>query len=71
MKFSLILAASASGLSIVNAMPSHLEERAQPKGFDISSYQPTINWAKVKSDGATFVMIKVCPSSLIFQTLIN
>jgi len=56
MKFSLILA--ASGLSLVNAMPSKLEERAQPKGFDISGWQPNIDWSKVKSNGAQFVMIK-------------
>ena len=63
MKFALVLA--GCGLSFVSAMPSHLEERAQPKGFDISGWQPNVDWAKAKADGASFVMIKVF-SSLIF-----
>lgn len=34
-------------------------ERAQPKGFDVSGYQPNADFAKAKKDGATFAIIKV------------
>lgn len=56
MKFSYVLAGTC--LTLASALPSDLEKRAQPKGFDISSYQPNINWSQVKSKGAEFVMIK-------------
>jgi GH25 family lysozyme M1 (1,4-beta-N-acetylmuramidase) len=32
---------------------------ASVQGFDISHYQPTVNFAKAYSDGARFVIIKV------------
>lgn len=32
---------------------------ASVKGFDISHYQPTVDFAKAYSDGARFVIIKV------------
>lgn len=33
---------------------------AAVQGFDISHYQPNVNFAKAYADGARFVMIKVC-----------
>lgn len=33
---------------------------ASVQGFDISHYQPTVDFAKAYSDGARFVIIKVC-----------
>jgi GH25 family lysozyme M1 (1,4-beta-N-acetylmuramidase) len=62
MKFSYVLAVTT--LTLVNAMPSDLEKRAQPKGFDVSGYQPNVNWNQVKTNGAEFVMIKVLFSLL-------
>jgi len=56
MKFS--LAVAATGLSLVSAMPSNLETRAKPKGFDISGYQTGVDFAKAKANGAEFVIIK-------------
>lgn len=32
---------------------------ASVQGFDISNYQPTVDFAKAYSDGARFVIIKV------------
>jgi len=55
------LALTTSILSIATALPSTLEQRAQPKGCDVSGYQPNINWAQVKANGASFVFIKVRP----------
>lgn len=61
MKGSLCL--SLSVLALVVALPADLNTRAQPKGFDISSYQPSVNFAAVKAQGAEFVLIKVCGTS--------
>lgn len=58
MKGSLVLTFSA--LASVLALPSDLDARAQPKGFDVSNYQKNINWKTAKSNGAEFVFIKVC-----------
>lgn len=33
---------------------------ATVQGFDVSGYQPTVNWGAAYSSGARFVMIKVC-----------
>lgn len=42
------------------ASPVDLEERASTvKGFDISSYQPNVDFAKAYAGGARFVIIKV------------
>ncbi len=35
---------------------------ATVQGFDVSGYQPTVNWGAAYSSGARFVMIKVCCS---------
>lgn len=32
---------------------------ATVQGFDVSGYQPTVNWGGAYSSGARFVMIKV------------
>lgn len=53
------LALTTSILSVVTATPAALERRAQPKGLDVSGYQPNINWNTVKANGASFVFIKV------------
>ena len=53
------LAIITSFLSIATTTPTSLEQRAQPKGLDVSGYQPNINWAQVKANGASFVFIKV------------
>jgi GH25 family lysozyme M1 (1,4-beta-N-acetylmuramidase) len=34
--------------------------QATIQGFDISAYQPNVNFAAAKSSGAGFVIIKVC-----------
>jgi len=56
MKLSLVLALSV--LSCANSAPAIIEERAQPKGLDVSGYQTGINWATVKANGASFAIIK-------------
>lgn len=35
-----------------------LEKRADPKGIDVSSHQPNVNWNTVKASGVTFAYIK-------------
>lgn len=46
---------SAFATPITNAT---LTRRAQPQGIDVSSHQPTINWATVRSNGIEFAFIK-------------
>lgn len=41
---------------------------ASVQGFDISHYQPTVDFAKAYSDGARFVIIKVHTQRLFFRT---
>jgi GH25 family lysozyme M1 (1,4-beta-N-acetylmuramidase) len=48
-------------LVLAAASASPLETRASGiQGFDISSYQGTVDFASAYGDGARFVMIKVC-----------
>lgn len=37
---------------------TELTKRAAPQGIDVSSYQPSINWATVKANGVAFAYIK-------------
>ena len=61
MKLSILAVAAA--LSAANAAPV-LEERASVTGFDISHYQPNVDFKSAYSSGARFVIIKVpLPSS--------
>lgn len=50
---------------LASAAPnSELDTRATVNGFDVSGYQPNVNFAAAYRDGARFVMIKVrCLSS--------
>jgi GH25 family lysozyme M1 (1,4-beta-N-acetylmuramidase) len=50
---ALLLSTAAFGAAV-----EHLEKRAQPKGIDVSSYQPNVNWGNVKAQGYTFAYIK-------------
>lgn len=52
MKSSII----ATGIAAVAPLAS-----AAVSGFDISGYQPTVDFAGAYSSGARFVMIKVSP----------
>ena len=52
------LVAVALALSVVNAGPIELNARATPYGIDVSSYQPSVNWATVKANGISFAYIK-------------
>ena len=55
------MAAWATALA---APVSDLEERASSvQGFDISHYQPNVNFAGAYSSGARFVIIKVSRTS--------
>jgi GH25 family lysozyme M1 (1,4-beta-N-acetylmuramidase) len=48
----------AIAISLASAFP--LEERASSvQGFDISNYQPTVNFQAAYNSGARFVIIKV------------
>lgn len=50
----------AALVSSAAASPVQLEQRAATvKGFDISSYQPNVDFHKAYADGARFVIIKV------------
>src|SRR5579859_1664959 len=60
MKLFIVLLAVALG--ITSAAP--LEERASSvQGFDISNYQPTVDFPGAYRSGARFVIIKVRPDS--------
>jgi hypothetical protein len=57
MKFSTISLAASLGLA--SASPVKLETRSTVQGFDISSYQPSVNFKAAYASGARFVIIKV------------
>jgi GH25 family lysozyme M1 (1,4-beta-N-acetylmuramidase) len=70
MKFSTVFSAVAIALGIASAAP--LEERAPTvKGFDISNWQPNVDWTCAKNNGAHFVIIKVinCSSPYLLPLL--
>ena len=46
-------------LKFATATPAPLERRATVQGFDISNYQPTVNFQGAYNSGARFVIIKV------------
>ena len=56
MKFS---AASLVAFSLGLATASPIESRATVQGFDISSYQPNVDFKAAYASGARFVIIKV------------
>lgn len=58
------LAALAASLGLASASPTPIEARATVHGFDISSYQKTVNFKAAYADGARFVYIKVRSSNL-------
>lgn len=58
MKFTTVAALAAS-LGLASATPVSLEARSTVQGFDISSYQPNVNFKSAYSGGARFVIIKV------------
>ncbi|KAI9064782.1 glycoside hydrolase family 25 protein [Trametes sanguinea] len=47
----------AIAVSVASASPTP-EKRANPKGIDVSAYQPNINWSTVKANGISFAYIK-------------
>ncbi|KAJ3004798.1 hypothetical protein NUW54_g4642 [Trametes sanguinea] len=47
----------AIAVSAASASPTP-EKRANPKGIDVSAYQPNINWSTVKANGISFAYIK-------------
>ena len=53
---TLLLAVAVFGAAI--GSPGNFQKRAQPKGIDVSSYQPNIDWGTVRSSGVTFAYIK-------------
>ena len=57
MRFSAALLLVA--LNLVTATPAPLEKRATVQGFDISHYQPNVNFQAAYNSGARFVIIKV------------
>ncbi|KAL2042564.1 hypothetical protein N7G274_005058 [Stereocaulon virgatum] len=56
MRFSAALLLVA--LKLVTATPAPLEKRATVQGFDISNYQPNVNFKAAYNSGARFVIIK-------------
>jgi GH25 family lysozyme M1 (1,4-beta-N-acetylmuramidase) len=57
MKLSAISLAASLGLA--SGSPAKLQSRSTVPGFDISSYQGTVDFAGAYSSGARFVIIKV------------
>jgi hypothetical protein len=49
----------AASLVLASASPVKLETRATVQGFDISDYQPNVNFKGAYDSGARFVIIKV------------
>ena len=53
---ALFLSTVVSGATIEDL--EQFEIIAQPKGIDVSGYQPNINWTAVVAHGVSFVYIK-------------
>ena len=53
---ALFLVTAAFGAAV--GSPENLQKRAQPKGIDVSSYQPDVDWDAVRKSGVTFAYIK-------------
>jgi len=45
-------------VATVGTSAATLEGRSMPKGIDVSSYQPNVNWGTVKKNGVSFAYIK-------------
>ncbi|KAK2850631.1 hypothetical protein FQN49_005469, partial [Arthroderma sp. PD_2] len=59
MKFSLFTLAAAAGAALAAPAPAEVETRAAGvQGFDISAYQPNVDFRAAYAGGARFVMIK-------------
>ncbi|KAL8676621.1 MAG: hypothetical protein Q9224_007267, partial [Gallowayella concinna] len=59
MKFAPTIAIVAMYQAAALALPAgELEKRATVQGFDISHYQPTVNYKGAYDSGARFVIIK-------------
>jgi hypothetical protein len=52
----LLLSPAVFGAAV--GSPENLQKRDKPKGIDVSSYQPDVNWDSVKRSGVTFAYIK-------------
>lgn len=46
--------------AFIAALGFAVNAHAAVQGFDISSYQPSVDFSGAKSSGAGFVIIKVC-----------
>ncbi|KFY36096.1 hypothetical protein V494_05321 [Pseudogymnoascus sp. VKM F-4513 (FW-928)] len=57
MKFSATIVAAILGFAAASPT-AEIEKRATVQGFDISGYQPTVDFAGAYASGARFVMIK-------------
>jgi GH25 family lysozyme M1 (1,4-beta-N-acetylmuramidase) len=72
MKFCEIpVAASLALLASASAIPSEIEARAEVQGFDISNYQPTVDFAGAYNSGARFVIIKVRSCRVLLSVYSN
>jgi len=56
MKLRSILAALPAALSVVQG--SVVKRVTGPLGIDVSSHQPSVNWAAVAANGISFAYIK-------------
>lgn len=57
MKFDLV-----TPVVLASVAQAAITPRATVQGFDISSYQPNVDFAAAYKSGARFVMIKASPS---------
>lgn len=67
MKF-ITVAALAGSVGLVSASPTPVEARSTVQGFDISSFQPKVDFKAAYGSGARFVIIKVSLSYFAFWT---
>lgn len=59
-----ILLASVFSLSLTLALPSkEITKRSSVKGFDVSGYQPNVDFKAAYDGGLRFVMIKATEST--------
>ncbi|GLB38231.1 putative glycosyl hydrolases family 25 [Lyophyllum shimeji] len=58
-------------VAVAKADLTELSKRAAPKGIDVSSYQPNVNWATVKANGVAFAYIKATEGTGYISSAFN
>jgi len=70
MRFS-VFASVLSVIALVSAAPAAVEKRAVVKGFDVSDWQKSVNFAAAFKSGMRFVIIKATEGKDIVDSTVS